>query len=134
MLGNRRRDTTPEIALRRRLHAAGLRFRVDYPLPFDRRRRADIVFTKVKLAVFVDGCFWHSCPSHGTIPTRNADYWLPKLTRNRARDTETNRRLLDDGWAVLRFWEHEDPDEAAGRIAAEVARLRSEPFGSTRGH
>jgi DNA mismatch endonuclease (patch repair protein) len=126
MLGNRRRDTTPEIALRRRLHSAGLRFRVDYPLPFDRRRRADIVFTKVKLAVFVDGCFWHSCPVHATIPKRNADYWVPKLARNSARDADTDRRLMEAGWTVLRFWEHEGPDDAAQEVEKLVAHLRDQ--------
>lgn len=127
MLGNRRRDTTPEIALRRRLHAAGLRFRVDYPLPFDRRRRADVAFTKVKLAVFVDGCFWHSCPVHATVPKRNADYWVPKLERNRARDADTDRRLTEAGWTVLRFWEHEGVDDAVRRVETLVARLRDQP-------
>lgn len=125
MLGNRRRDTRPELELRRRLHAQGLRFRVDYPLPFDRRRRADIAFTRVQLAVFVDGCFWHSCPAHATVPRSNADYWVPKLARNQVRDAETNRRLQEEGWAVLRFWEHEDPDDTAARVLHEVRRLRS---------
>ena len=86
MRANRRRDTSPELALRRILHARGLRYRVDFaPLPTMRRRRADIVFTRQRLAVFVDGCFWHGCPEHATFPQRNADYWLPKLARNRER-------------------------------------------------
>lgn len=120
MLGNRRRDTSPELAVRRLLHAAGLRYRVDYPLPFDRRRRADIVFTKRKVAVFLDGCFWHSCPQHGTRPQTNSDYWAPKLERNRLRDVDTTQRLTDEGWTVLRFWEHEDVDAVVETVIATV--------------
>jgi len=116
MLGNRRRDTTPELAVRRALHAAGLRYRVDYPLAFDRRRRADVVFTRQKVAVFIDGCFWHGCPDHSTTPKQNTDYWGPKLARNAARDLDTTQRLSDDGWTVLRFWEHEDPSAVVARI------------------
>ncbi|NLT26020.1 MAG: very short patch repair endonuclease [Microbacteriaceae bacterium] len=119
MRSNRRRDTSPELALRRILHARGLRYRVDFaPLATMRQRRADIVFTKARLAVFVDGCFWHGCPDHATFPVRNADYWLPKLERNRARDLETDAALADAGWRVIRIWEHEDPTDAADRIEA----------------
>ena len=121
MLGNRRRDTRPELVVRRALHARGLRYRVDYPLPFDRRRRADIAFTKQHVMVFIDGCFWHSCPEHGTSPKQNADYWLPKLERNKARDEDTTRRLVEDGWTVLRFWEHEDPS-AVVQAVVDVVR------------
>jgi DNA mismatch endonuclease (patch repair protein) len=122
MLGNRRRDTKPELAVRRLLHARGLRYRVDYPLPFDRRRRADIVFTRRKVVVFIDGCFWHSCPDHGTRPASNVEYWEPKLRRNHERDLETTERLSHDGWAVLRFWEHEDPLAIAAIVESTVAR------------
>lgn len=119
MRSNRRRDTSPELALRRILHARGLRYRVDFaPLATMRQRRADIVFTKARLVVFVDGCFWHGCPDHATFPVRNADYWLPKLERNRARDLETDAALADAGWRVIRIWEHEDPTDAADRIEA----------------
>ena len=119
MRGNRRRDTSPELAVRRILHARGLRYRVDYaPLPTMSRRRADIVFTRARLAVFVDGCFWHGCPEHATLPVRNADYWLPKLARNRERDAETDAALAAAGWRVVRVWEHEDPTAAASRIEA----------------
>ena len=120
MLGNRRRDTSPELAVRRALHAAGLRYRVDYPLEFDRRRRADVVFTRQKVAVFIDGCFWHGCPDHATTPKQNTDYWGPKLARNTARDIDTTRRLTEDGWTVLRFWEHEDPVDVAATIIGAV--------------
>lgn len=110
--------------MRRRLHAQGLRYSVDYPLPFDRRRRADVVFPRLKVAVFVDGCFWHSCPEHGTTPKSNVAYWTPKLARNAQRDIETTSRLESTGWTVLRYWEHDDPDLITDEVAACVARLR----------
>ncbi|MGN8026220.1 very short patch repair endonuclease [Microbacterium sp. 22242] len=115
MLANRRRDTSPELAVRQRIHAAGLRYRVDFP-PIGGRRRADIVFTKRKVAVFIDGCFWHGCPIHATFPKRNSEYWLPKLQRNIERDRDTDAQLQDAGWIVLRFWEHEAPDAVAQQI------------------
>ncbi len=122
MLGNRRRDTKPEVALRSALHAAGLRFRKDYRLDFGGVRfRPDVVFTRAKVAVFVDGCFWHSCPTHGTQPTRNADYWLPKLERNVERDREQDAALASHGWRVVRVWEHESVGEAVERVLAAVA-------------
>jgi DNA mismatch endonuclease (patch repair protein) len=124
MLANARRDTTPEMLIRRELHARGYRYRVDYPLVIDRRRRADIVFPRLRLAVFIDGCFWHGCPQHGTRPKQNADYWLPKLERNRTRDEETNALLADAGWTVLRFWEHEDAGDVVERIESVVSDLR----------
>lgn len=122
MLGNRRRDTGPEMAVRKRLHASGLRYSVDYPLPFDRRRRADVVFPRLRIAVFIDGCFWHSCPEHGTSPKSNESYWTPKLARNAQRDADTTSRLEAEGWTVLRFWEHEDPLDVAARIESVVRR------------
>ncbi|WP_425842697.1 very short patch repair endonuclease [Agrococcus sp. TSP3-2-1] len=125
MRGNTRRDTAPEIAVRRLLHAAGLRYRVDFPaLSSDRRRRADIVFTRRRVVVFIDGCFWHGCPEHFIAPKANAAYWGPKIARNIARDVDTNERLEAEGWRVLRFWEHEDPKAVAVAITAEV-RARS---------
>lgn len=124
MRGNRSRDTGPELALRRLLHRRGLRYRVDFaPLP-GVRRRADIVFTRAKVAVFVDGCFWHSCPEHGTTPVRNADYWVPKLQRNQDRDRETDAQLVTAGWTVVRVWEHEPVDSAAERVE-QVVRERT---------
>lgn len=115
MKSNRRRDTKPELAIRTILHASGLRYRVDFA-PLGGRRRADIVFTRAKLAVFIDGCFWHGCPLHATHPKRNSDYWLPKLQRNIERDRETDQQLTLAGWTVLRVWEHEAPSEAADQI------------------
>ncbi len=118
MIANRRRDTTPEIAVRRALHAAGLRFRVDYPvLP---RRRADIAFPRRRVAVFIDGCFWHGCPDHQTVAKANARYWADKLAANQARDRDTNERLTARGWTVLRFWEHEPIGVVVERIERAV--------------
>ncbi|MFD0414080.1 very short patch repair endonuclease [Streptomyces sp. NPDC127108] len=114
------RDTTPEVAVRRLLHAAGLRYRVNVPVPGMPRRMIDIAFGKAKIAVFMDGCFWHSCPQHATEPKANAEWWRAKLDKNMARDRETSRHLEAAGWTVLRFWEHERP----GDVARAVARAR----------
>lgn len=137
MQGNRSRDTRPELAVRRLLHAGGLRYRVAYRPLSTMRRTADIVFTKQRIAVFIDGCFWHSCPDHGQARTKqNADYWIAKFQRNRDRDAETNRLLEAAGWQVLRIWEHETPAQAAatvraavdaGRDASRLARRSSSP-------
>lgn len=124
MRANRRRDTKPELKVRRRVHAAGLRYRVDYaPLLGHRRHCADLVFTRAKVAVFVDGCYWHGCPEHHRQPTSNSDYWSAKVSGNRDRDTRVNALLTDAGWTVLRFWEHEAPADVAARIV-EVVRAR----------
>ncbi len=120
-----RRNTRPEIALRRALHAAGLRYRVERPVLPDLRRRADVVFGPVKVAVFVDGCFWHMCPEHATLPKANADWWREKLERNRARDRDTDQLLRERGWLPVRVWEHEDMTEAAVHIAEIVQRRRA---------
>lgn len=123
MLGNRSRDTAPEVALRRLLHAQGLRYRIAArPLP-SVRRTADLVFRPSKVAVFIDGCFWHRCPDHATDPKTNSDYWKPKLERNVERDRETDRLLAESGWLSIRIWEHKDPEEAANQIA-EIVRHR----------
>lgn len=119
MRSNRGRDTKPEIAVRRLLHAAGLRYRVDFA-PLGGRRRADIVFTRKRIAVFIDGCFWHGCPEHLTLPKHNSEYWLPKLQRNIERDRETDAALEAAGWMVLRFWEHEAPTTVARRVIDAV--------------
>lgn len=119
----RRADTKPEMMLRRELHRRGLRYRVDRPVLSDRRRRVDIVFTRPRVAVFVDGCFWHLCPEHGNIPTANRDWWSDKLNRNVARDRDADAQLESAGWAVARVWEHElreDPLAAADRVEALV--------------
>lgn len=113
------RDTTPEVAVRRLLHAAGLRYRLNVPVPGIPRRTIDITFGKDKIAVFMDGCFWHGCPQHATKPKANAEWWRNKLDKNMARDNETTRHLEAAGWTVLRFWEHEDPAEVA-RVIAEA--------------
>jgi DNA mismatch endonuclease (patch repair protein) len=118
-----RRDTRPELELRRALHAAGLRYRIERPVIPGMRRRADLVFGPAKVAVFVDGCFWHMCPEHATAPKANADWWRQKLERNRERDRDTDQLLLDQGWFPVRVWEHEDMAEAALTVA-EVVRRR----------
>lgn len=124
MQSNKGRDTKPELRLRREAHALGLRYRVSIrPLP-EIRRTADLVFTRLKLAVFLDGCFWHGCPEHHTVSKTNEEYWAEKLRRNRERDQETDERLRQAGWTVVRFWEHEDPVEAARRLATIVAAER----------
>lgn len=115
-----RRDTKPELALRRAVWRRGLRYRVDIaPLP-KMRRRADLVFTRARVAVYVDGCFWHSCPDHATTPKANRDWWLEKLAANVSRDRDTDERLEAAGWAVVRVWEHEDPELAAERVVLAV--------------
>lgn len=131
MQGNRSRDTKPEVAVRRLLHAAGMRYRVNFrPVPH-LRRTADIVFTRARVAVFIDGCYWHGCPLHYRPPASNVDYWSAKITRNRARDIETTEHLKAAGWSVLRFWAHEDAAKVADQIVQAVlpstvaARLRS---------
>ena len=120
----RRRDTAAEIAIRRLLHAKGLRYRVDRPVLGGTRRRADLVFAAARVAVYVDGCFWHSCPVHRSRPKSNAAWWAAKLAENRRRDKRTERQLSHAGWRVVRVWEHEVPAAAAARIARTVrARL-----------
>lgn len=120
MLGNRSRDTAPELKVRRAVHAMGLRYRVAYRPEPGLRRTADLVFTRARVAVFIDGCYWHGCPEHYIEPASNVDYWRPKIARNRERDAETTAALTAAGWHVLRFWSHEDPGEVAARIAREV--------------
>ena len=120
----RRRDTKPEVALRSALHRKGLRFRVDRAVLAGMRSRPDIVFGPSKVAVFVDGCFWHRCREHGTTPKNNREWWNQKLDANVARDRRVDAQLSDAGWQVLRFWEHEDPDHAAGITAKVVAKRR----------
>ncbi|WP_329399202.1 very short patch repair endonuclease [Streptomyces melanogenes] len=122
----RSRDTKPERLIRSLLHARGLRYRVAAkPLP-GLRRTADVVFRPAKLAVFVDGCYWHGCPEHYVPPKTNPGYWSDKVARNMARDRDTDQQLKEAGWTVLRFWEHESPEDCAIRIAAAVSRLRAE--------
>lgn len=121
MQNNRGRDTGPELALRRVLHAQGLRYFVNRrPLP-GLRRTADIVFPRRKVAVFVDGCFWHGCPEHHTRAKTNVDFWANKVVSNRRRDEETNNLLEAQGWTVIRVWAHEPVGEAAERVLAALA-------------
>ena len=125
MQANRSRDTKPELALRRALHAMGLRYRVcARPIP-DVPRAVDVVFRPARVAVEVRGCFWHGCPEHYRQPKANEGYWAAKVARNVARDADTERRLDEAGWMLLAVWEHEDPREAADKVAAAVLHRRS---------
>jgi len=110
-----RASTGPEVLVRRELHRRGLRFRVNHP---DLPGRPDVVFTRARLAVFIDGCFWHMCPEHATVPRNNREWWLAKLQRNMERDREKDAALADLGWEVLHFWEHEAPLTVAGVVQA----------------
>ena len=112
--------------MRRRLHAAGLRYRVAYPVPGQRRRTIDIAFTRVRLAIFNDGCFWHSCPEHLHHPRANSAWWVVKLETNQLRDLSVTAQLEGMGWTVLRFWEHEPPDTVARSVAGAWSALRDE--------
>ena len=124
MQANKGRDTKPELALRRAVHALGLRYRVSTrPLP-QVRRTADLTFTRAKVAVFLDGCFWHGCPDHHTKSATNSEFWAEKVRRNRERDQETDRLLGEAGWSVVRIWEHESPEEGAARVAQVVRERR----------
>ena len=118
MKNQSRRDTAAEMKLRKVLFGRGLRYRVDFGVVG--RRRVDIAFTGRKIAVFVDGCFWHRCPQHGTVPKANRDWWLAKLEANERRDRASDLQLAALGWTVIRVWEHEDVGEAADRIEAVV--------------
>ncbi|GHG58123.1 very short patch repair endonuclease [Streptomyces griseocarneus] len=122
----RSRDTKPEQLIRRLVHAQGLRYRVHArPIP-DLRRTADLVFRPVKVAVFIDGCYWHGCPEHYLAPRINAGYWSEKVARNMARDRDTDERLIAEGWLVLRFWEHESSDACSLKIVSTVRNRRAE--------
>jgi DNA mismatch endonuclease (patch repair protein) len=123
MQSNKGRDTKPEVALRSAVHALGLRYRVSARPLKHVRRTADLVFIKARVAVFLDGCFWHGCPEHHTVAATNANFWADKVEGNRARDRDTDQRLQDAGWLSVRIWEHEDPCEAALRIN-EIVRAR----------
>ncbi|WP_433697740.1 very short patch repair endonuclease [Nocardiopsis sp. CA-288880] len=124
MSRQKRKDTAPEMELRRALYRRGSRYRVNRPLEGMPRRRADVTFVGAKVVVFVDGCFWHRCPVHGTAPVNNGAWWEHKLSGNVARDRETDTRLREAGWAVLRFWEHEDMEAAASEIERVLRERR----------
>ncbi len=122
----RSRDTKPERLIRRLVHANGLRYRVAArPLP-DLRRTADMVFRPAKVAVFIDGCYWHGCPEHYVSPKTNPGYWSEKVARNVARDRDTDERLSAAGWLVLRFWEHQSSDACALSIISAVRERRDD--------
>ena len=121
MQGNRSRDTKPEIAVRSAVHALGMRYRVSARPLRDLKRTADLVFRNARVAVFVDGCFWHGCPEHHAPPKTNASYWATKIQGNKSRDEDTTERLRKEGWTVLRFWSHEEPLSVATQIAKVVA-------------
>ena len=121
MKRTRCRDTAPELAFRSAIRLKRLRYRINYKLLPGLCRRADLAFVSARVAVFVDGCFWHGCPTHGTWPKANAEFWRSKIETNQKRDQDTNRRLLEAGWLVFRVWEHDDPVAAASLVAELVA-------------
>jgi len=124
MQGNRGRDTGPEIVVRSALHAMGLRFRKNARPIKGLRCTADVVFPRERVAVFIDGCFWHGCPEHGRVPTKNSSYWGEKLERNAARDARNTDALEAAGWTVLRHWEHERIEEVVTNIRTKVLKRR----------
>lgn len=132
MRANRGRDTSLELQVRRELHKRGLRYRVDLAPLKELRSRADIVFPRRRIAVYLDGCFWHGCPVHGVVPTAHSEFWSQKLTRNKERDAEATGTLREAGWTVLRFWEHEETVLVVAAIESVVrttdsSRARLEP-------
>lgn len=120
MQANRGRDTGPEMAVRQILHRDGLRYRVHLPVPQLWRRTIDVAFPGRRIACFIDGCFWHMCPTHFVAPKSNPAFWVAKIGANRERDVQTEQSLTDQGWLVLRFWEHEQPETIAERITLAV--------------
>jgi DNA mismatch endonuclease (patch repair protein) len=125
MQATRQRDTHCEMALRRQLTALGLRYRLQQRIP-GTRRRFDVAFPRLRIGIFVDGCFWHACPQHATWPKANAEWWRAKIEANVIRDRDTDARLRSLGWRVIRVWEHEDPGMAAAEIARAVVRRSAE--------
>lgn len=124
MAAIRRRDTKPEVRLRSALHRLGYRFRKDHPIRVDGKLiRPDIAFTKRRVAVFIDGCFWHCCPAHGRKPNVNGEYWSPKLEGNVRRDHDQTVALTSAGWTVMRFWEHEEQGEIIDAITHALADI-----------
>jgi DNA mismatch endonuclease, patch repair protein len=135
MRANRRSDTKPELALRRALHQQGYRYRKDYRLDLTGARvRPDIAFTARRVAVFVDGCFWHCCPEHGSQPANNTWYWEPKLARNVERDRAADAALSAAGWSVVRIWEHESVEAAIAAVVAALAAVGGREAGRATDH
>jgi DNA mismatch endonuclease, patch repair protein len=125
MQSNRSRDTALEVVIRSALHREGLRFRKHKRPVDDLRCEADVVFPSERLAVFIDGCFWHGCPVHATRPATNSGWWASKLDGNKERDRLNDHRLRAAGWTVVRIWEHESPNVAAQMVSHQVAQLRT---------
>lgn len=121
MQRQRRISTDPEVRLRKQLHAAGYRYRIGYRIPGAPRRTIDIAFSRSRVAVFVDGCFWHACPEHATQPRANAEWWQQKLAANVERDRDTDALLAAAGWRVVRVWEHEADDAALAQVVTALA-------------
>lgn len=121
----RQKDTSAELALRRELHALGLRYRIQVPVLTKPRRVADVAFGGLRVAIFVDGCFWHACPEHATWPRQNAEFWRAKIVANQERDRDTNDRLRAAGWKVVRVWAHEPPERVARRVAKIVEKRKA---------
>jgi DNA mismatch endonuclease, patch repair protein len=134
MQGNKSRDTKPEMAVRRAVHAMGLRYRIAARPLVGLSRTADLVFRRARIAVFVDGCFWHGCPDHHIPPKTNTNYWAAKIKGNKVRDRETTVLLRAAGWTVLRFWSHEDPRAVATHISQVVRDMRAKRNKQTTGH
>ncbi|MHB8689421.1 MAG: DNA mismatch endonuclease Vsr [Candidatus Dormibacteraceae bacterium] len=122
MRANRKRDTGPELRLRRHLHRLGLRYRLGRRIAATPPVIPDLVFVRARVAVFVDGCFWHGCPTHGVQPRVNASYWSAKISLNKRRDRVADQNLVGLGWQAVRIWEHEDASEAAAKVEAIVRR------------
>ena len=134
MMSNRRSDTKPEIAFRSMLHRSGLRFRKDRYIKFEQRGvKVDVVFPTEKIAVFIDGCFWHRCPEHATMPTRNYEYWATKFQRNMDRDRSNDHNLQNLGWNVIRIWEHEvkNPELVKNALTRVKSAVRTPKCGIT---
>ncbi|MEV8014930.1 very short patch repair endonuclease [Streptomyces sp. NPDC086554] len=125
MSKQRSRDTKPEVAVRRLLHSAGLRYRLQRPVPGMVRNTIDIAFPGPHVAIFIDGCFWHGCPEHATFPKSNPEFWREKIDKNAMRDTRTTAHLESLGWTVLRFWEHEKPEQVAAQVTAALRSAKN---------
>ncbi len=119
--------TGPEMVVRRFLFAKGLRYRVQYPVPGEPRRTIDVAFPGKKVAVFIDGCFWHGCTEHRNIPTHNHDWWKNKIEKNQLRDRDTDKKLLSTGWLVLRYWEHDLKERIVSEVLAALESKENNP-------
>jgi len=132
MLANRSRNTRPELAFRHELYRLGFRYRIHYSPLASKRWKVDVAFPGRRLAVFIDGCFWHRCPQHHALPKSNVEFWRLKVLRNVARDRRLDAMLLEQGWMVLRVWEHDDPEAGARLVAATLASSLSDKTGEVK--